>query len=160
MNERDERGLRKWVGLGGWILLPLLAGAFGSLFQPGQWFAELAKPTWNPPSWVFGPVWTTLYILMGVAAWLVWRRGGPIARGALTLFVVQLVFNAAWSWLFFGLQSPGLAFLDIILLWLLIIVTTVAFWRVRMAAGVLLLPYLAWVTFATALNFAIWRMNS
>jgi translocator protein len=160
MNERDEQGLRKWVGLGGWILLPLLAGAFGSLFQPGQWFAELAKPTWNPPSWVFGPVWTTLYILMGVAAWLVWRRGGPIARGALTLFVVQLVFNAAWSWLFFGLQSPGLAFLDIILLWLLIIVTTVAFWRVRMAAGVLLLPYLAWVTFATALNFAIWRMNS
>jgi translocator protein len=160
MNERDEQGLRKWVGLGGWILLPLLAGAFGSLFQPGQWFAELAKPTWNPPSWVFGPVWTTLYILMGVAAWLVWRRGGPIARGALTLFVVQLVFNAAWSWLFFGLQSPGLAFLDIILLWLLIIVTTIAFWRVRMAAGVLLLPYLAWVTFATALNFAIWRMNS
>jgi translocator protein len=152
--------MRKWLGLVPWIALPLLAGAFGSQFQPGGWYAELEKPAWNPPSWVFGPVWTMLYILMGVAAWLVWERYGAAARLALGLFVVQLVFNAAWSWLFFGLQSPGLAFAEIIVLWLLILATTVLFWRARTAAGVLMLPYVAWVTFAMVLNYTIWRLNA
>lgn len=152
--------MQRWVGLAVWIILPLLAGAIGSRFQPGEWYAGLDKPSWNPPSWVFGPVWTTLYIMMGIAAWLVWDRHRRAARTALMLFVVQLAVNAAWSWLFFGVESPGLALADIVLLWVLIVATTVAFWRLRTVAGVLLLPYLAWVTFATALNFQIWRLNS
>jgi translocator protein len=152
--------MKRWLALAGWVVLPLLAGAFGSQFQPGAWYAQLEKPAWNPPSWVFGPVWTVLYILMGVAAWLVWDRHRGAAKVALTLFVVQLVFNAAWSWLFFGLQSPGLAFGGIVVLWLLLLATTAAFWRERTVAGVLLLPYVAWVTFAMALNFAIWRLNA
>jgi translocator protein len=152
--------MNRWIGLVVWIGLPLLAGAAGSQFQPGEWYAGLQKPTWNPPSWVFGPVWTTLYVLMGVAAWLVWDRHRGAARIALTLFVVQLIANATWSWLFFGLQSPFLALIDIVILWLLIVATTIAFWRLRPIAGALLIPYLAWVTFATALNFQIWRLNS
>jgi translocator protein len=157
--------MKRWLWLAFWLALPLAAGAFGALFQPGEWYAALRKPAWNPPSWVFGPVWTTLYILMGIAAWLVWEsRGAAVAaarthRTALTLFLVQLVFNAAWSWWFFGLQAPGLAFGWIVLLWLLIVATVVAFWRVRAMAGVLLLPYLAWVTFAAVLNFTLWRLN-
>lgn len=152
--------MNRWIGLAVWIALPLLAAAAGSQFQPGAWYDGLAKPSFNPPSWVFGPVWTTLYLLMGVAAWLVWDRQRAAARGALTLFVVQLIANAAWSWLFFGEQNPGLALLDIVVLWLLILATTIAFWRLHPVAGALLLPYLAWVTFATALNFEIWRLNS
>lgn len=150
----------RWIGLVVWIALPLLAGAFGSQFQPGPWFAQLDKPAWNPPDWVFAPVWTTLYVLMGIAAWLVWDRHRSAARGALTLFVVQLVFNAAWSWIFFGLQNPGLAFAELVILWALIVWTVVLFWKARRAAGLLLLPYLAWVSFAAVLNFTIWRMNA
>lgn len=152
--------MNRWIGLVVWIALPLLAGAAGSQFQPGAWYDGLAKPSFNPPSWVFGPVWTTLYILMGVAAWLVWDRQRATARGVLMLFVAQLIANAVWSWLFFGQQNPGLALMDIVVLWLLILATTIGFWRLRPVAGALLLPYLAWVTFATALNFEIWRLNS
>jgi translocator protein len=151
--------LKRWLGLVVWVMLSLAAGAFGSRFEPGAWYAALEKPAWTPPSSVFGPVWTVLYVLMGVAAWLVWERRGDAARGALTLFVVQLLFNAAWSWLFFGLQSPGMALMGIIVLWVLIAATALVFWRARAVAGTLLLPYLAWVTFATALNFEIWRLN-
>jgi translocator protein len=152
--------MNRWIGLVVWIGLSLLAGVVGSQFQPGEWYATLAKPSWNPPSWVFAPVWTTLYALMGVAAWLVWDRHRGAAQTALTLFVLQLIANAAWSWLFFGLQSPFLAFIDIVVLWLLIIATTLAFRRLRPIAAALLLPYLAWVTFAAALNYQIWRLNS
>jgi translocator protein len=153
--------MKRWGWLLFWAALPLLVGGgFCSLFQPGEWYAQLAKPTWNPPSWVFGPVWTVLYILMGVAAWLVWDRWRGDARTALALFVVQLAFNAGWSAMFFGLQAPGLAFGWILVLWALIVATTIAFWRLRTVAGVLLLPYLAWVTFAAVLNFTIWRMNA
>ena len=151
--------LNRWIGLALWLALPLMAGLIGSQFEPGAWYAALDKPSWNPPSSVFGPVWTTLYVVMGVAAWLVWDRRRSAARGALVLFVVQLIFNAAWSWLFFGLQSPGLALMGILVLWVLIAMTTLVFWRVRALAGALLLPYLAWVTFATALNYEIWRLN-
>lgn len=152
--------MKRWAWLVFWVGLPLLVGSgVGSFFQPGEWFEQLNRPAWDPPNWVFGPVWTVLYILMGIAAWLVWDCCRDRARTAITLFVVQLVFNAAWSAIFFGLQSPGLAFAEIIVLWALIVATTVAFWRHRTAAGVLLLPYLAWVSFAAVLNFTIWRMN-
>lgn len=153
------------VGLAVFLLLSLAAGALGGLWtapatQPGGWYSQIEKPSWTPPSWLFGPVWTALYVAMGVAAWLVWRRGGWEAnRGALTLFFVQLVLNAAWSGLFFGLESPGLAMAEIVLLWMFILATLLAFWRVSRVAGLLLVPYLLWVTFASALNFAVWRLN-
>jgi benzodiazapine receptor len=148
------RGL---LGLVGWVVLCFAAAAIGANFAPGTWYAALAKPPWNPPNWIFGPVWTTLYLLMGVAAWLVWRAHGPV--WALGLFVAQLLLNAAWSWLFFGRHRPDLALLDIAALWLAIAATVVAFWRVRPLAGALLLPYLAWVSFAVLLNAEIWRRN-
>lgn len=152
--------MSRWLWLAFWVVLSLLPGAFGSQFPPGEWYAALAKPRWTPPSWVFGPVWTLLYVLMGVAAWLVWDRHRNAARVALNLFVLQLIVNAAWSWLFFGLRSPALAFAGIVLLWALILATVIAFRRLRPPAAALLLPYLAWVTFAAALNFAIWRLNA
>ena len=119
-----------------------------------------ARPEWAPPSSVFGPVWTVLYALMGIAAWLVWReRHTPGSRRALLLFGAQLVLNTLWSWLFFAWHQGGLAFLDIVVLWLLIVLTIVDFWRIRPLAGALLLPYLAWVTYAAGLNLAVWRLN-
>ncbi|HYW80369.1 MAG TPA: TspO/MBR family protein [Thermoguttaceae bacterium] len=125
-----------------------------------DWYAALAKPSWTPPAWVFGPMWTVLYVCMAVAAWLVWRQRGIVdARVPLALFLVQLAFNAVWSWLFFGLHNAGLAFVDIVLLLAAIVVTMVAFWRRSVLAASLLVPYLAWVAFAGVLNFAIWRMN-
>jgi translocator protein len=126
----------------------------------GGWYAELIKPSWNPPGWVFGPVWTALYAMMAVAAWLVWLRGGwAVQRRALMLYLLQWVLNALWTPLFFGLHSPGLAFVGIILLVAAVFVTLTAFWRVRRCAGLLLVPYALWVSFAAVLNFAIWRMN-
>jgi len=124
-------------------------------------YPNLIKPAFNPPAWVFGPVWTALYILMGVAAFLVWQKGWntQAVRIALAAFLVQLILNGLWSVLFFGLRSPGLAFVEIILLWAVIGVTTVLFWRVLPLAGVLLLPYEAWVTFAAILNGAICVLN-
>jgi translocator protein len=154
--------LKRWLGLVVWVLAPLvIGGGIGSLSPPGAWFEQLARPDWQPPNWVFGPVWTALYVLMGVAAWLVWDRygfRGP-ARTALILFGVHLLFNAAWSAIFFGLQSPGLAFAEILVLWALIVALVVLFWRLRPVAGALLLPYLAWVSFAAVLNYTIWQMN-
>ena len=125
------------------------------------WYPALAKPSWTPPGAVFAPVWTVLYFLMALAAWLVWRKAGGLAaaRLPLALFAVQLALNAAWSILFFGLRMPGLAFGELVLLWLAIAATLAAFRRVVPAAGFLLAPYLAWVTFAGALNFALWRLN-
>jgi benzodiazapine receptor len=152
--------MRRALGLILWMVVSLAAGWFGSRFIPGQWYARLVKPSWNPPSSVFAPVWSTLYILMGVAAWLVWRRvgfaGAPVA---LALFGFQLVLNALWSYLFFGIHQPAIAFVDIVVLWLAILATTIGFWRVSVPAGVLLLPYLCWVTFASALNLQLWRLN-
>ena len=125
-----------------------------------SWYDALHKPSWTPPAWLFGPAWTLLYVSMAVAAWLVWREGGwRPNRVALGLFLLQLLFNGLWSPLFFGLHRPGLSLVDSILIWLALAATLVAFWRVSLPAGVLLVPYLAWVTFATALNFTIWRLN-
>jgi tryptophan-rich sensory protein len=120
----------------------------------------LLKPAWNPPAWVFGPVWTVLYLMMAVAAWLVWRRRGFAgAPWALGLFVLQLALNTLWSAIFFGLRRPGVAAIEILLLWLAILATLIAFAPVSRLAAILLAPYLAWVTFAAVLNFTIWRMN-
>lgn len=128
--------------------------------MPGEWYASLAKPAWNPPSAVFAPVWTLLYAMMGVAAWLVWKQVGfREAALPLSLFLVQLVLNALWSYLFFGLHRPDLALLDIVTLWVAILVVLVLFWRVAVPAGILLLPYLCWVGFASFLNFTLWRLN-
>jgi tryptophan-rich sensory protein len=149
------------VGLVLWVAVSMSAGLVGSQFMPGAWYAGLAKPSWNPPSWVFAPVWSTLYVMMGVAAWLVWRKAGfSGARLPLVLFLVQLVLNALWSYLFFGAHRPDLAFADIVALWLVILATTVGFWRISTPAGVLLVPYLAWVGFASALNLQLWRLNA
>ena len=156
-----RQGTAQWLGLIGWIVVTFAAAAVGSQFMPGEWYAALQKPAWNPPSWVFGPVWTTLYLLMAIAAWLVWRAHGFAGAGAaLTLYLVQLAANAAWSWLFFGRRDPGLAFADIVLLWVLIALTIALFHRHHRTAALLLVPYLLWVSFATALNFAIWRLNA
>lgn len=151
-----------WLGLIGWLVASLAAGAVGALAtaQARDFYAGLVRPAWAPPGWVFGPVWTVLYILMGVAAWLVWRRGGwSGATGALSLFVVQLVCNAAWSWIFFAWRRGALALADIVLLLALIVATMLAFARVDRLAAVLLVPYLGWVAFATALTHAVWRAN-
>jgi benzodiazapine receptor len=151
---------RSALALAGWLVLSFSAAAIGGFFTPGAWHATLKKPSWNPPKWIFGPVWTALYTTMAIAAWLVWKRGGFAGqRVARSLFVAQLLFNALWSPLFFGLRHPALAFADIVLLWLALLGTVAAFWSARSIAGALLLPYLAWVTFASVLNFAIWRLN-
>jgi tryptophan-rich sensory protein len=137
------------------------AGSLGAFFMPGAWYAGLNKPSWNPPNWVFAPVWSALYTLMGVAAWLVWRRGGfSVRRLPLMLFLAQLALNAAWTPLFFGLHHLGLAFAEILLLWGVLAATAVVFFRVDRPAGTMLLPYLAWVSFAAMLNLALWRLNS
>jgi benzodiazapine receptor len=136
------------------------AGWVGSRFPPGEWYDQLEKPSWNPPNWVFAPVWTALYFSMGLAAWLVWRRSGLAkARVALSFYVAQLVVNAMWSWLFFGLHRPGTAFAEIVLLWVLVLSTLLLFWRRVTFAGALFIPYLIWVSFAAALNFSLWRLN-
>ena len=144
-----------------WIFLSFSAAAVGALTPPGAWYAALHKPPWNPPGWLFGPVWTALYTLMAVAAWLVWRRGGWAAqRRPLALYLGQLALNALWTPLFFGLHQPGLAFAEILLLLAAIAATALAFRRVSPAAALLLVPYLAWVSFAAFLNFTLWRLNS
>jgi len=155
--DRTDRPVVEMIGC---LLLAFAPGAIGGRFQPGEWYAALTKPALTPPGWVFPVVWTLLYAMMGVALFLVWRRrGGPNRRLALAVFAAQLVLNAAWSWLFFGLHRPGLALVDIVALWLLILASTVLFWRIRPAAGALLLPYLAWVGFASYLNLMLWRLN-
>ena len=151
---------RKWVGLAGWTALPVVGGFLGGQAGDPSYYGELTRPSWAPPGWLFGPVWTVLYIAMGVAAWLVWREGGfGRARTALGLFLVQLVPNVLWTPLFFGMRRPDLALVDLVVLWLLIVATIAAFRRWSTTAALLLVPYLLWVTFAGALNFALWRLN-
>ncbi len=137
-----------------------LTAATGAYFAPGDWYAALQKPPWNPPDWIFPPVWTVLYLTIAASGWLAWRHApdghAPLALG---VYLVQLVLNAAWSWLFFGLHRPGLALAEIVLLWLSILATIVLFWRIKPLAGVLLLPYLLWVGFAAALNGTLWALN-
>jgi len=154
------RAAGKIVSLILFIAFSMSAGLIGSRFAPGEWYAGLEKPPWNPPDHVFAPVWTALYILMGVSAWIVWKEGRKAGRGLpMTVFTGQLALNALWSFLFFGIRRPDLAFIEIIALWLSICATIILFWKVRRSAGIILLPYLAWVSFASALNFQLWRLN-
>jgi tryptophan-rich sensory protein len=157
---------QRWLALLGSIILAQLAGAIGALFTTSKiptWYAALAKPSFNPPSWVFGPVWTILFVLMGIAAFLIWQSSrGALAqrrREALVVYGLQLLLNVLWSILFFGLQNPGLAFAEIILLWLAIFVTMRAFARISRVAMWLLAPYIVWVSFAAFLNYSIWVLN-
>lgn len=151
------------AGFVGWLAVSFVAASIGSSasIRAGSFYSQkLVRPEWAPPPDLFGPVWTILYALMGIAAWLVWRSGGfRAARAALALFLVQLAVNALWSWLFFGWHQGALAFADIVLLWVLIVGTLIAFWRISALAGALLIPYLLWVSFATALNYSVWQLN-
>jgi tryptophan-rich sensory protein len=153
----------EWLGLTGFLGLCSAVALLGSWFTTpvlDEWYATLRKPTWTPPNWIFGPVWSALYVSMAVAAWLVWRKRQSVAVVVpLSLFMVQLALNLGWSGVFFGLQNPGAACIEIVILWAAIVATLVAFWRVRATAGWLLVPYLGWVTFAVTLNFAIWQLN-
>ncbi len=148
------------LGAVGWLVVTFGAAAIGARFLPDEWYRGLKKPSWNPPTAVFGPVWTVLYLLMAVAAWLLWRRYGLAAAVLpLSFFVLQLVLNASWTWLFFGRHEIGAALIDILALWVVIVITIVLFWGHMTLAGVLLLPYLAWVSFASILNGTIWSLN-
>ncbi len=155
--------MRNVLTLALFVLMSLTAGFVGSMFTGPSvttWYPGLLKPFGTPPAWVFGPVWTFLYVLMGTAAWLVWSRAGwSGARRALALFVAQLVLNALWSLIFFGLRLPALALLEIVLLLAAIVATALIFRRFSRVASWLMLPYVAWVMFATWLNFGIWRLN-
>ena len=155
--------LQQGIGLAVFILVCFAAAGLGGIVTTPNiptWYADLAKPAWTPPDWIFGPVWTLLYLMMAVSAWLVWRQTGFAgAKLPLGLFAIQLVLNSLWSVLFFGLQSPGASAVEIILLWAAILATLIAFWKRSNLAGGMLAPYLAWVSFAAALNFAIWRLN-
>lgn len=163
-NERSAvRTRSSGIALGVILLLCLATGGLGAAWtnlSVATWYADLQKPSWNPPNWVFGPVWTALYVMMAVAAWLVWReRGLSWGKAPLALFAVQLVLNAAWSGLFFGLRNPGLALVEIALLWSAIVATAVSFSRISGWAAGLLVPYLGWVSFAAVLNGVIWWSN-
>ncbi len=151
-----------FAGFLGWLAASFIAGGIGAFASAnaGSFYGQLTQPSWAPPAWLFGPVWTVLYVMMAVAAWLVWRRHGFAgARTALWLFIVQLAANALWTWLFFVWHQGALAFAEIILLWLLLAVTMATFWCRHRLAALLLLPYLAWVSFATGLTWAMWRLN-
>ena len=156
--------MRHSLGLAAWLLLTFAAAALGNIAtgtSVGDWYHQIARPDWTPPDWIFGPVWTALYLMMAIAAWLVWRPAGfAAARWPLVLFLVQLALNTLWSVLFFGLQRPDLAAVEIVLLWVAILATLIAFWKRSTVAGWLLVPYWAWVTFAALLNFEIARLNS
>ncbi|HID8535453.1 TPA: TspO/MBR family protein [Stenotrophomonas maltophilia] len=150
------------MGLLGWGGVTFAAAAVGAWASTSaaSFYATLALPAWAPPVSVFGPVWSLLYAMMAIAAWLVWReRGWRNAQPALALYLVQLAANALWSWLFFGWKLGALAFVDILVLITLVCATIVAFARLHRGAAVMLLPYLAWISFASALNFAVWRAN-
>jgi tryptophan-rich sensory protein len=155
--------MKSGLMLVGWIAVSFLAAALGGLATSGSvrdWYPTIAKPGWTPPSWVFGPVWTLLYISMGVAAWLVWNSADADGRRiALAVFFVQLVLNPLWSVIFFGWHRPGWAAVEIVMLWLAILGTVILFWKIRPLAGAILLPYLVWVSFAAVLNLAIWNLN-
>lgn len=140
------------------VALVVAAAVTGAQFQPGAWYAALVKPSWTPPNWLFGPVWTLLYIGIAVAGWLVWRKRGRV-DAAIGVWLGQLVLNAAWSWLFFGMHRPDLALIDILAMLVLIVLFIVFARRVSPIASYLFVPYFLWVSYATALNFAIWRAN-
>ena len=145
------------------ILITLFAGFIGSLFTTpsiASWYAFINKPSFSPPNWLFAPVWSLLYILMGIAAFLIWQKRDNLkTKPALMFYGIQLILNTFWSIIFFGMHNPGLAFLEIIILWTFILITLIKFYKINKAAGFLFIPYLLWVSFASILNFAIWMLN-
>lgn len=146
------------------IALPLAIGAVGSYFtipEISGWYQTINKPSWNPPNWIFGPVWTTLYVLMGIALYLVWKTPNSIGNKtiAVSLFIIQLGLNFLWSVIFFSLHQPGWAFVEIILLWIFILLTIFSFSPINKISAWLLVPYICWVSFAMILNHAIWQLN-
>jgi tryptophan-rich sensory protein len=145
------------LGLAGFIVLTFCAPLLSVGSMPGAWYAALQKPSWNPPAWLFGPAWTLLYTLMAVAAWLVWKRVG--FTRPLGFYFVQLALNAAWTPIFFGAHQLGWALVEIVAMWIAILATLLSFRRVSKKAGWLFVPYLAWVSFATVLNFTLWKLN-
>lgn len=155
-SRRDLAGL---VAAAGLCFAAAAAGSVATAASVGDWYPTLIKPAWTPPGWVFGPVWTVLYAAMAVAAWLVWRSSTAVRESALMLFALQLALNVAWSWLFFGFKRIDLALVEILVLWAAIAVTIAAFARARVAAAWLLMPYLAWVSFAAVLNAALLGLN-
>ena len=147
------------------IVICELAGMIGALFTMPSiptWYAGIIKPTFSPPNWIFAPVWTILFALMGIAAYLVYEKGTgkKVVKVALGIFVIQLILNIKWSLIFFGMHNPGLALVDIIFLWLTILLTIIAFSKISKPAAYLLIPYILWVSFASFLNFSIWQLNS
>lgn len=153
---------RDILGLAGWLVVTFIAAAIGAKasVEAATLYEQLVQPAWSPAPWVFGPVWTALYTMMAIAAWLTWRTSKDAGvRPALVLYLVQLAMNALWSWLFFAWRLGAFAFAEVVVLWVLILVTTFAFWRVRPLAGVLMIPYVLWVGFAAILNFALWQLN-
>jgi benzodiazapine receptor len=152
-----------WVSLLPFVVVCFAAAGIGSLATRSSvksWYRELRRPDWTPPDWVFGPVWTALYVMMAISAWLVWREtSAATARSALVLFGIQLVLNVLWSVVFFGLKWVGAAFGEVLLLWMMLIATAVSFYPLSLLAAWLLIPYIAWVGFASYLNFRIWQMN-
>ncbi|MCH8501176.1 MAG: tryptophan-rich sensory protein [Aliidiomarina sp.] len=154
---------QQFIGLLAWLALLFVVAAVGSLgsLNAPNFYAELSVPSWAPPGWLFGPVWTTLYTMMAIASWLIWREYGFSAtskRAHLANFV-QLALNMLWSWLFFAWYFGAVSFIEIVFLWLAIVLTIIQFWRLNRVAAVLLVPYLAWVSFAAVLNFSIWQLN-
>lgn len=162
MDGATSRHSQYWP-LAGLIIVTLLVGAVGSIVTAPAiptWYAGLVRPAIAPPNWLFGPVWTALYVMMAVAAWLVWRRpASPPRRAAMRLFALQLALNSLWSFLFFGFGRIDLALLEIVVLWAAIVATTIAYAGVSRSAALLMLPYIAWVSFAAVLNFEFWRLN-
>ncbi|KAB2866218.1 MAG: tryptophan-rich sensory protein [Anaerolineae bacterium] len=155
---RAASGFVFWVGL---CFFAAFIGGLATDTGTDSWYDHLDKPSWNPPNWVFGPVWTFLYAAMGIAAWLVWYKAGSFdkAQLPLSLFIIQLVLNTFWSLIFFGAESPGWAFVEITFLWTAIVATAISFWQYSRTSSALMIPYIAWVTFAAALNFAVWQLN-
>jgi len=160
--ESHQPNARQIIGLLGWVVVVFAFAGIGALASTSaaEFYAQLSRPTWAPPASVFGPVWTLLYAGMAISAWLIWRAHGfTRGRTALALFMVQLALNALWSWLFFVWHQGALAFIEVVLLWLLIVATVISFWRLDRLPALLMLPYLAWVSFATALTWATWQLN-
>lgn len=151
-----------WIALLAFIGANAAAAMGGAVFRPGPWYAAIKKPSWTPPNWLFGPVWTVLFGMIAVSGWLVWTSGAAPAAVSLAIavYAAQLVLNFLWSALFFGLKSPGYALLDLVALWIGVVATMALFWPIDMAAAWLLAPYLLWVSFAGVLNAAIWRLNT
>jgi len=148
------------IALAFWILLTFAVAAFASQFQPDTWYTTIAKPSWTPPGWIFGPVWSLLYLSMSISVWFIWNQRKTLnVNIPLLLYIIQLILNGLWSYIFFNQHQIGIALIDIVILVFLISIITVRFWQISKTAGILFIPYLVWVSFATVLNFEIWRIN-